>query len=221
MGKGAFASFSLIKDKMVEIGFDYDSDNSRFYWHDDSSHESYLSIVYNDTPAVGTCTVSYVDSSGTTRQIFNATTPAYFYMQWFELANNGIAMRFYGYNQSNPSFIQGIMFAICPREGGFDYFAKVSTQIFYDNLSGTVTIAPVFGQTGIVDPSSLVQVVDLYDNQSGFVTSAVKLAIITQSSQAKELFQFTLGGKTYLCGMNLSSNTTAIAGAQICFEFTP
>lgn len=221
MGKAAFNSFDAIKNKMIEIGFEYDDVNSRFYWANDTSKASYLTIVYTGTAGSGTEKVEYIDSHGTTRTLFSFTTTQYFYLQWFDLANGGIAMRFYGYNESNPYFIQGIMFAICPREGGFDYFAKVNNQIFYDNLSGSVTVAPVFGQTGIVDPSSLVQVVDLYDNQSGFITSAVKLAIITQSSQAKDLFQFTLGGKTYLCGMNLSSNTAVIAGAQICFEFTP
>ena len=204
-----FSSQAQVDTWLEEVGFVLDE--GKAYWAADTERASYLSII-QDTNA------TYTDSHGTANVLSNYTSAAYCIVEYYELINGGISMRFAFTNDATVALGTPLQFAIVAKEdgSGFVYFFVLSTTMKYDNLSGVVSIPSNWTANNITNTNNIAIVTKIYDNVDSFIDAHARTALAVQAIGAASLYTFTCGGKKYLNGMY--GNSASIKLGQLVFE---
>lgn len=203
-----FSSQAQVDAWLEEVGFTLE--DGKAYWTADETRESYLSITQNQN-------ATYHASNGTDYIISQYANAAYCIVEYFELINGGIAMRFSFTNDATAVIGVPLQLAIVAKEdgSGFVYFF-VSSRLKYDDLSGAIKEPSQWSTLNLGDTNSIAMVTKAYDNVANFIDAHARVVLAAQNVSAAMLFTFTCGDKKYLSGM-FTTNATQKCG-QLCFE---
>lgn len=204
-----FNSQAQVDAWLEEVGFVLDE--GKAYWAADTQRASYLTITQN-TSAV------YTDSAGTNNTLANYTSATFCIVEYFELVNGGIAMRFAFGNDSSATIATPLTYAVVAKEdgSGFVYFFMVSATMKYDNLSGVISVPSFWNSVNITNTNSIAILTKTYDNVDSFIDAHVRSVLAAQFQAISILYTFHCEGKKYLSGMWINGN--AVKSGQLVFE---
>lgn len=206
--KEIFTNQSQINAWLAEIGFT--EDDGKWYWSEDTTRASYLTLTHGTK-------AQYTSSDGTDRSLATGSSSSYTVVEHFALTDGGIVMRFLFTNDSTQVLSTPLQLAIVKKEddSGFCYFF-LATQVYYDDLSGTVNRPSQWAATQLGDTNSIAILVKMWDNVSSFINAHVRFALAVQNVSVAQLYTFECGGKTYISGMY--AGNSQIKCGQIVFE---
>lgn len=204
------------------IGF-VDAGSNRLRWGDDED----ASVFLKPNPEANTFKVITSDGDSEYMMWGQGYSGYPIKVEYYNLKNGGIVFKSY-FQQAEAASIQKTFefAAIKQSDGTYKYlirmqYTPVSSSSYYiyeDDNNGNINRIKPLGGTLTDSSANVCQIVDVYDQHSGFMTEDVKALILNPSSLDKKYtYNFEVGSESYVMGMSEAADGTGI-GNRLCFR---